>query len=179
MACSIPKDEVLSIGELGELLNECAADVVIISDACSVYPRHSQEFIDYSLLGGSKLGEMLLKRVSKQELMKLKGTAVFIGSRGYVLEDPEIQHGLLSFLIAQGLAGSADLETPRLAAGSTPGDQRVRAPLPDGFVTLWELVAFVNRHRGELATLRNEEVTVWGQIAGDDPVLVQHNLPID
>jgi len=167
------------MSELDELIRECLGDVVIISNASRVYPRQWDGFVDYSLVDDSKLSKFLFKGFELGTRKKPERTRVFIGSKEEAIEDFENRFSPLRFLILQGLAGSADMETPRLVLGAEPQKRRVRASLPDGFITLGELVAFLNRHRGELASLRHQDVTVRGQIVGDDPVLVRHSLPID
>jgi uncharacterized caspase-like protein len=176
-----PKDEVLSIAELDDLLGKCDAHVIVLSDACYVYPGVWGEFVDFSLLDSSKAGRALADagRLADRRPPTRDRTRIFIGSKGMVFESEKIGSGALWSLFAQGLAGSADLVTPRLGRDTARERAGVIVSLPDGFVTLGELVGFVNRHRGELVAGWNEEVSVWGQIAGDDPVLVRHSLPID
>jgi uncharacterized caspase-like protein len=173
-----PRDGVLSMGELLALIADCKADVAVISDTCYAYPQLWPQFIEYGPGERSKLGTIVAQRLAKVG-GGFRTTRVFIGSKGNVIEPSEVQHGLLSFLVGQGLAGYADLETPRSSSAVAPQGRRGLAGAPDGFVTLGELVAFVNRHRGELALGWREEITVWGWMAGDDPVLVRHSLPID
>jgi hypothetical protein len=171
------------MAEIDTLIGSRAVGVVLLSDCCFAVPQSWPELIDRGRIAEAALpaggrGEPPWGPVGKTDAAR-----IFVGNTAYVFEGFRFErqagdHALLAFVVAQGLSGEADIETP-CAFDETTGYRPDRYRLPDGYVSLRELLSFINRNRSEFLALGMRPVEFRGRLGRGDVVLTRHRLPLD
>jgi uncharacterized caspase-like protein len=148
--------------ELEKLFSE--ADVLVVSDTCYADP------LDQDHLSAHELSVTDKPKGDDAAVAKAP-SRVFIYSPDMAVAYSDIEHGVITYLVARGLSGAADKQTPESFDPAKANSSLIG--ISDGFVSLKELVSFCR----ENCVFRGRDfVKIKGQFGDRDAIVCRSSL---
>lgn len=147
-----------------DFLDRGDCDTLIISDTCYADP-HEEHLSSYDWTETSERKDEPEKNAASRP------NRVYIYSPDMALSYADINHGIITYLVARGLSGAADRMTPQIFSpdNATPPGPGVS----DGFVSLRELVQFC---RANSVYRGRDFVKIKGNIGSRDAIVSRSTL---
>lgn len=160
-------------------IKDCKADVLIVSCACDAVPATLPELFN----DPEEFPDGQLSAEPARLFVGYPGVAFEYADSSPRMKGEKSRPGTMTRLartIARGLAGEADLTTPRFYDDKLAKDSPTWGS-PDGFVTLRELALFLRqRQRVKRSPDRPDDpIILLGNIGDHDVVLSRSTLPTD